>query len=117
MAARYELKHPKNAEFIFNLLAGNNQVIFTSQVYKEKSGALNVITSVQKNAGVDERYERKVAKDDESYFVLLAANKEVIGRSQLYKSKESLEKGIASVKKNGPTAPIKDLTHPAPKAK
>jgi uncharacterized protein len=80
-------------------------------------GALNVITSVQKNAGVDERYERKVAKDDESYFVLLAANKEVIGRSQLYKSKESLEKGIASVKKNGPTAPIKDLTHPAPKAK
>jgi uncharacterized protein len=117
MAARYELKHSKNAEFIFNLLAGNNQVIFTSQVYKEKSGALNGIKSVQKNAGVDARYERKVAKDDESYFVLLAANKEVIGRSQLYKSKESLEKGIASVKKNGPVAPIKDLTHTAPKAK
>lgn len=87
------MKHSEDGEFVFNLLAGNNLVIFTSQVYKEKSGALNGDKSVQKNAAVD------------------AANKEVIGRSQLYKSKEALEKGIASVKKNGPTDPTNDLTH------
>jgi uncharacterized protein YegP (UPF0339 family) len=110
MAAHYKLKQTKNGQFMFNLHAGNNQVILTSETYKEKRSALSGIESVRKNSPLDERYDRKVASDGQHYFVLQAGNKEPIGKSEFYKAKGSAEKGIASVKKNGPTAAVKDAT-------
>lgn len=115
MPARYELKKTKNGEYMFDLLAGNSQVIFTSQVYKEKRGALTGIASVSKNAHTDALYERKIGKNGEAYFVLHARNKEVIGRSQMYTTHSAMERGIASVRKNA-GAPTKDLIE-APAAK
>jgi len=113
MAARYELKPTKNGEFIFNLLAGNNEIILTSQMYKEKSSAHGGIESVQKNSQIDEMFERKTAHNGQFYFDLHAANKQVIGKSETYTTKAAMEKGIASVKHNGPVTVIKDLTTPA----
>jgi hypothetical protein len=110
MAARYELKPTKNGEFMFNLLAGNNEIILTSQIYKEKSGAMNGIESVQTNSQLEERFERKTASNGQFYFDLHAANRQVIGKSETYTTKAAMEKGIASVKKNGPVKEIKDLT-------
>lgn len=43
-------------------------------------------------------------------FNLKAGNGEVIGTSEVYNSRASLEAGIASVKHNAPTAPIEDQT-------
>jgi uncharacterized protein YegP (UPF0339 family) len=37
-------------------------------------------------------------------------NGEIIGKSELYNSKKSMEKGIASVKRNAPDARVDDLT-------
>ncbi|MBM3740516.1 MAG: DUF1508 domain-containing protein [Acidobacteria bacterium] len=108
MAAHYTLKSTKNGQFMFNLHAGNNQVILTSETYKEKKSALGGIESVRKNSALDDRYNRKVAANGQHYFVLLAGNKEPIGKSEQYKSKSSMEKGIRSVKKNGPGAAVKD---------
>jgi len=51
-----------------------------------------------------------VSKTDKPYFVLKAANHQVIGQSQLYESEASRDNGIESVKKNGPDATITDLT-------
>lgn len=110
MSARYELKPTKNGEFMFNLLAGNNEVILTSQIYKEKSGALNGIESVQTNSQIEEHFERKTATNGQVYFDLHAGNQQIIGKSETYTTKAAMEKGIASVKKNGPVKEIKDLT-------
>jgi len=110
MPGKYELKKTAKGQFMFNLRAGNNQVILTSEQYKAKAGATNGIESVRKNSPLDERYERKVAKDGQHFFVLKAANSQVIGTSELYKAKASMENGIASVKKNGPTATVDDQT-------
>lgn len=44
------------------------------------------------------------------YFVLKAANHEIIARSEMYSTKAAAQKGIASVQKNGPTTEIKDKT-------
>jgi len=110
MSAHYELKPTKNGEFMFNLLAGNNEVILTSQMYKEKSSAINGIESVQTNSQLDEQFERKTAHNGQFYFDLHAANKQIIGRSETYTTKAAMEKGIASVKKNGPVTTIKDST-------
>ena len=49
------------------------------------------------------------------YFRLKAGNGQVIGASQMYASKETAKKGIASVKRNAPESPIVEI-EPAPEA-
>ena len=110
MAGYFELKAAANGQFMFNLKAGNHEVILTSETYKAKAGAENGIDSVKKNALHDERFERKTSKADEPFFVLTAVNGQTIGKSEMYSSVAAMENGIASVKKNAPDATLKDLT-------
>ena len=44
------LKKGSTGKFHFNLVAGNGQVIATSEAYESKASALNGIKSVQTNA-------------------------------------------------------------------
>ena len=50
------------------------------------------------------------AKDGSPYFVLKAANGEIIGKSEMYSSVAAMEKGIASVVTNAAEAEIVDTT-------
>jgi uncharacterized protein YegP (UPF0339 family) len=50
MAGKFVLSKAKNGKFHFSLKAGNGEIIATSQMYDTKSGALNGIESVKKNA-------------------------------------------------------------------
>ena len=63
---------------------------------------------MKRNAAADVRYERKSSTSEKPYFVLKAANGEVLGRSQMYSSAAAMEKGIRSVKTNAPTAAVED---------
>lgn len=110
MAGKFELKTAKNGEFHFNLLAGNGQIILQSEMYKTRASAENGIESIKKNAADDARYERLTSASGKPYFVLKAANHQVIGQSQLYESEASRDNGIESVKKNAPDAETVDLT-------
>lgn len=109
MSGWYVLKRSGD-QYMFNLKAGNGEVILTSERYTAKSGAQNGIASVQTNSPKDERYERKTSTANQPYFVLKAGNGEVIGRSEMYSSTGARDNGIESVKKNGPTADIRDET-------
>ena len=110
MAAKFDLKQGTSGQFMFNLKAGNNEVILTSELYKQKQSAIAGIDSVKANAGDDTRYERKTAKNGQTFFVLTATNGQVIGKSEMYSSISAMENGIQSVKKNGPLAEIEDST-------
>ncbi len=110
MPGKFELKQSGSGKYVFNLRAGNNQVILTSQLYSDKSGAKNGIESVKRNAPADDNYERKTSKADEPFFVLKAANGQVIGKSEMYSSSSAMENGIKSVKTNAPGAEIVDRT-------
>lgn len=79
-------------------------------MYIAKSGATNGKESVQKNSPDDARYERGKSSKGQDYFVLKAGNNQVIGTGEMYSSASAMENGIASVKKNGPTTIIDDLT-------
>jgi uncharacterized protein YegP (UPF0339 family) len=105
MAGKFELKVSKNGKYFFNLLAGNGQIILSSEMYESKSAAENGIASVQKNAGDDNRYDRLTSSGGDAYFTLKAANSQVIGKSETYSSTAAMENGIESVKKNAPGAP------------
>ena len=108
MPGKFEISTGKSGKFTFNLKASNGQVILSSESYDSRKGAEGGIASVKKNAGNDARFERKTAKDGSSFFVLKAANGEPIGKSEMYKTKRSVESGIASVGKNAPDAPVTD---------
>ncbi len=111
MAAGYfELKRSGDDQFMFNLKAGNHQVILTSETYTAKHGAENGIESVRTNSGQDDKYERKQSKADQPYFVLTAPNGQTIGKSEMYSSSSAMENGIASCKTNGSSKTVKDET-------
>jgi hypothetical protein len=50
MSGKFVLKRGAKDGFHFNLLAGNGQVIASSEHYESKASALNGIESVRKNA-------------------------------------------------------------------
>ncbi len=50
MAGKFVLKKGASGKYHFNLLAGNGQVIATSETYESKESALNGIDSVKTNA-------------------------------------------------------------------
>ena len=50
MAGKFVLKKGTTGEFHFNLVAGNGQVIATSEAYESRESALKGIESVKANA-------------------------------------------------------------------
>lgn len=110
MVGWFELSHSSDGQFYFVLKAGNAEVILTSELYTQKVSAQNGIASVQANSALEERFERKISKNNKPYFNLKAANHQIIGTSQMYSSQGACDNGINSVKTNGASAAIKDLT-------
>ena len=107
--------------FVFNLKAGNGEVIATSEVYNTKDACKNGIESVKKNA-VAAEIEDQTAKDIETKknpkfevytdkkgefrFRLKAGNGQIIATGEGYKAKSGCLNGIESIKKNAPTADV-----------
>ena len=108
------------AGFVFNLKAGNGEVIATSESYKSQDSCLNGVESVRKNCvgGVEDqtvegfeklthpKFEVYADKAGEFRFRLKARNGQIIAVSEGYKTKAACENGIESVKKNAQDAQI-----------
>lgn len=109
MSAKFEIKKSTNGQFFFHLKAGNGEIILSSEMYPHLETAKAGVASVQANAADEARFERKSSKNGEPYFVLKAANHEIIGKSEMYSSTSAMENGIASVRKNAPGAPIVEV--------
>lgn len=127
---KYVITTTANGKVRFDLLAGNGEIILSSQVYQARKGALKGINSVVKNAPIapvldttDEKakpvknpkFEIKKAKNDEVYFELIAANGQPIGISETYTTMAALKNGIKSVKKNAASKIEKTEKEPAKK--
>ncbi len=108
--------------FKFDLKATNGQVIATSEVYTSKAACINGINSVKANCvgEVEDqtiegfatvkhpKFEIYTDKSGEYRFRLKAKNGEIIAVSEGYKTKNSCENGIDSVKNNAPEAEIEE---------
>ena len=107
--------------FVFNLKAGNGEVIAVSEVYSSEAACMKGIESVRKNAveaKVEDQTVAEVAavtnpkfevytdKAGEFRFRLKARNGEPIAASEGYKAKASCMNGIESVRKNAPEADV-----------
>lgn len=120
---KFVIKQAKSGP-MFNLKAGNGEIIGTSEVYSSLSACKNGIESVAKNAvkakiedQTVEGFERvtnpkfEIYKDKkgEFRFRLKAANGEPILVSEGYVSKAGCQNGIESVKKNAGSEVVEEL--------
>ncbi|MCB1130586.1 MAG: YegP family protein [Verrucomicrobiae bacterium] len=108
MNGYYKLKTTEGGKFRFNLHAGNHEVILTSQLYGDKGSANNGIESVRANGPHEERFERKSSAKGEPYFLLKAANSQIIGTSEMYSSEAARDNGIRSVMSQSATETVKE---------
>ena len=119
---KFVVKETKTG-FRFNLVAGNGEVIGTSETYSTKDACLKGVESVAKNAeganfedqtteefekAVNPKFEMYTDKAGEFRFRLKARNGEIILASEGYKAKASCKNGIESVRKNAVDAKVEE---------
>lgn len=108
--AKFEVyQSGKKNEFRFRLKADNGQIILSSEGYSSKAACLNGIASVRKNANDPKKIVKSQTSGNMYRFAVVAANKEVIGTSQNYKSENGRNNGIDSVMRNAVKAEIKEM--------
>lgn len=118
---KFVVKRAKSeGKFFFILKAGNGEPIGKSEIYNSMDACSDGVESVRKNANAHiedqtmdghpnyphPKYEIFLGNDKQFYFRLKAGNGEPILASEGYTAKESCNKGILSVGKNAPEAPV-----------
>ena len=98
--SKYQIYKDKAGKFRFKLLAANAQPILKSQAYKTKVACKNGINAVKRNATSKSKFTVSQSKSKKYYFNIVSGNKEVVGTSQMYASRDTLRKGMASVMRN-----------------
>ena len=108
--AKFEVyQSGKKEEFRFRLKADNGQNILSSEGYTTKAACLNGIESVKKNASDPKRVIKTQTPTKMFRFSITAANNQIIGTSQNYKSQSGCNNGIKSVSNNAAKAGIKEV--------
>lgn len=121
---KFEIKKTKNDGFMFNLKAGNGEVIATSETYNSLDACKNGINSVITNAPEapvedqtvegyatekNPKFELYADKKGEFRFRLKAKNGQIIVTGEGYKAKAGCKNGIESIKKNVVDAKIVEV--------
>ena len=118
---KFVVKQTKNGGFMFNLKAGNGEILATRETYTTEKACLNGIESVRKNsvAGkledqtvegfekqTNPKFEVYKDKAGECRVRLNATNGEIIATGESYKAKASCLNGIDSIRRNAPESPV-----------
>lgn len=110
MTGKFEVYKDKKGEFRFRLKSANGEIILASEGYKDKSGAMNGVQAVKKNADLLARFEKKSSAAGKFWFVLKAANHRIVAASEQYPSEQARDNGIKSVIHTAPLAQTDDRT-------
>lgn len=110
MTAHFELMRTDTGRFTFNLQAATGEIILTSGLYDSRLAAAEGIAMVIASAHDDAHYERRIAANDQPYFVLRSGSGDFLGKSGSYDSDVSRENGIRFVVRSAAEATLRDLT-------
>ena len=109
---------------VFNLKAGNGEVIATSEIYTTEAACMNGIESIRRNAieakledqavegyeaVTNPKFEVYTDKAGEFRFRLKAKNGEIIAVGEGYKTRASCLNGIDSIRRNAPEASVEKV--------
>ena len=95
--ARFQVFHGLDGQYYFHLRSGNGEIVLQSEGYTRRTSAIGGTESVRANGPDAQRYELRDAANGQTYFVLKAANGQVVGVSQTYATRSSAERGAATV--------------------
>lgn len=110
MTPEFEVYKGKDDQFYFRLRAANNEIVLSSEGYVSKDGCLNGVESVKSNAPMIKHYQKKQSSDNKYYFLLVAANGQTIGNSEMYNTEAARDHGIDVVHDVAPKAEVEILT-------
>jgi len=120
---KFLIKQTASGGYVFNLLAGNGQVIAVSQTYKARTYCVAGAKSVQVNAPIaavedqtvegyaaakNPKFEIYTDKKGEFRFRLKARNGQIVASGEGYKEKSSCLNGVESVRKNAAEGKMED---------
>lgn len=120
---KFVIKTTKSGGFMFNLKAGNGEIIATSETYNSKDACMNGIESVKTNAPEaafedqtvegfevqkNPKFEMYEDKAGEFRFRLKAKNGQIIATGEGYKAKSGCKNGVESIRKNAPDAKVEE---------
>jgi uncharacterized protein YegP (UPF0339 family) len=97
----YHVQQSENRQFHFCLRGDKHEMIFQSEEFWSKQGALNAIDSCRTHSPHEQNYVRRITEQGSPYFVLRGGHDEVLGVSEPYSSEAARENGIVSCKVNG----------------
>ena len=118
---KFVIKPAKSGGYVFNLKAGNGEIIAVSEVYNSLDACKNGVQSVKTNAPEaaledqtapdfttekNPKFEMYTDKAGEFRFRLKAKNGQIIATGEGYKAKASCLNGIDSIGRNAPEAPV-----------
>jgi len=94
---RFDVFRGQDGRFYFNVVAGNGEIVLSSQGYTTEASAYNGAVSVS-TWGVDpDAYEVADSADGGAYFNLKAPNGQVIGTSEVYSTRSNARRGRDAV--------------------
>lgn len=121
ITGKFVIKTTKSGDYVFNLKAGNGEVIATSQSYSTLDACKNGVESIKTNAPVaaiedqtvegfatekNPKYEIYNDKAGEFRFRMKAKNGQIIATGEGYQAKAGCKNGIESIRKNAPEADV-----------
>lgn len=121
----YRQLQAKNGEWYFNIVAGNGEIVATSETYATKSNASRAAKTVRTLIGrlgavptiepapLVERFEVFTGEDKQTYFHLRAKNGEIVLSSEGYTTRSAAQAGVGSVMNWGKQAGQFDIIETA----
>lgn len=118
---KFVIRPAKSGGYVFNLKAGNGEIIAVSEVYNSLDACKNGVQSVKTNAPEaaledqtapdfttekNPKFEMYTDKAGEFRFRLKAKNGQIIATGEGYKAKAGCKNGIESIRKNAPEAEV-----------
>ncbi len=118
---KFVIKPAKSGGYVFNLKAGNGEIIANSEVYNSLDACKNGVQSVKTNAPEaaledqtaegyatekNPKFEMYTDKAGEFRFRLKAKNGQIIATGEGYKAKSGCKNGIESIRKNATDAEV-----------
>ena len=109
--ALFKIFKDKTGRFRFLLKSNKNQIIFTSKGYSSRLICFSQIQLIKRYALRDEKYERHISQSDSPYFTFKVFKNEVVGVSEKFLNKGTMENIITLIKTNAIKAEIDKMTY------
>lgn len=109
--SKFEIFKSTHDLYYFRLKASNGEVILKSEGYKNFDNCANSVNIVKSISSSDKNYEIIPSINRGYYFILKSSNGEILGKSEIYTTKQGCENGKRSVMKNARIAYIDDLNY------